>query len=259
MPHGWALITGASGGLGAEIAKIAAREGWNLVLAARSRDRLEALAADLAAAHGIEVVVDAVDLAQPGAAEALWDRAAEGREIDILVNNAGLGSRGPYATARTRESAILALNIVAFEALLSRAVPAMRARGKGRILNVASLAGFMPGPNGALYHASKAFALSLSEAIATELDDSGVSVTTLCPGTMQTGYAQAPDMPPTLLRKLFPVGRPENVAARGWAALLAGERTVVTGAHNRLFAQLPRLFSRRFLARLTAKMRQTAG
>jgi len=259
MPKGWALITGASGGLGAEIARVAAREGWNLVLAARGRDRLEALAQGLAAAHGIEAVVEVTDLERPGAAEALWDRASAGREIEILVNNAGMGSRGAYATARARETSIVALNVVAYEALLSRAVPEMRARGHGRILNVASLAGFMPGPNGAVYHASKAFALSLSEAIATELEGSGVTVTTLCPGTMATGYDAAADMPPTLLRRVFPIRRPETVAARGWAALMAGEGTIVTGAHNRLFAQLPRLFSRRFLARLTGRMRRTGG
>lgn len=254
MAGGWALITGASAGLGAEIARLAAREGWNLVLAARSADRLHALAAELAAAHGIEAVAQVTDLEAPGAAAALWEAANTGREIDILVNNAGLGARGPYGTARAREEAIVALNVVAYEAIFARAVADMRARGRGRILNVASLAGFMPGPNMAVYHASKAFALALSEAVASELEGSGVNVTTLCPGTMDTDYNRAPDMPPTLLRRVFPVGRPERVAALGWAALMAGKRLQVTGAHNHLFAQLPRLLPRRALAGLTGRM-----
>lgn len=254
MPRGWALITGASSGLGAEFARIAAREGWNLVLAARSTDALEALAAELAAAHGIEAVVETVDLTAPGAPAALWQAATTGRDIDILINNAGLGARGDFGTNRKREAAIVALNVAAYEALLVEAVPVMRARGHGRILNVASLAGFMPGPNMAVYHASKAFALALSEAIATELEGSGVSVTTLCPGTIDTNYAKGPDMPPTLLRKIFPIGRADAVAEAGWAALMTNRRIKVTGTHNVAFAQLPRILPRAVLARLTGRM-----
>jgi len=181
--------------------------------------------------------------------------SAAGIAVDLLINNAGFGIHGKFTEVPAdRHESLLQVNVASLTMICRLFGADMAQRNHGRILNVASLAGFMPGPNMAVYHASKAFALALSEAIALELEGSGVSVTTLCPGTMDTSYARAPDMPPTLLRRIFPIGRPDAIAIQAWSALMAGKGTVVTGAHNRLFAQLPRLFPRRWLARLTGKM-----
>lgn len=246
--RGWTLITGASEGLGREFAILAAAEGRDLILAARQGEKMERLADELRARHKIAVEVIATDLTDIEAVELLWRRASSRRRIDILVNNAGLGASGPFAAGDfAREDASIRVNILALTALMKRAVPHMMAAGGGRIMNVASVAAFMPGPNLAVYHATKAYVLSLSEAVAEELRGTEVTITALCPGATATQFARSAGMEKVRLFRAMPVASAKNVARSGWKAMLRGKRVHVTGLKNRLFAFLPRL-SPRFLA-----------
>lgn len=253
MGKGWVLVTGASEGLGRAFARLAAADGHPVILAARNEARLAALAAELSAAHGVETRVIRADLAEPGAAARLWAEAtAGGREIAVLVNNAGFGRHGSFgAGGAARESGSIAVNVTALTELMQAAAGHMRGRGEGRILNVASTAAFMPGPNMAVYHATKAYVLSLSLAVAEELRGTGVSVTALCPGATATRFFADAQMGETWLMRLTPVPGPVPVAAAGWRAMLAGRPVAVTGWNNRVFAFLTRLVPRPFAARLT--------
>ncbi|WP_299843216.1 SDR family oxidoreductase [uncultured Roseovarius sp.] len=250
--NGWTLITGASEGLGVEFARIAAREGRNLILTARSEDKLNALADELRDSAG-EVVVIPADLNQLSEADRLWQAASEARDIDILVNNAGLGSHGDFADGQnwTRELTSINVNITALSLLMKRAIPHMQGHGGGRIMNVASVAGFTPGPNMAVYHATKAYVLSLSEAVAEELRGGAVTVTAVCPGATATAFFDAADMHGIGLLKLRKPMTARGVAETGWAATLKSRRVVVTGLMNKLFALSPR-FSPRWLTTFVA-------
>ena len=251
MPN-WTLITGASEGLGAEFARIAAHEGRKLILTARSEDKLNALADELQDRAG-EITVIPADLDQLSEAERLWQSASEGRQIDILVNNAGLGSHGDFAEPGnwTREITSINVNITALSFLMKQAIPHMQANGGGRIMNVASVAGFTPGPNMAVYHATKAYVLSLTEAVAEELRGGIVTVTAVCPGATETAFFDAADMHGIGLLKLRKPMTARSVAETGWAATLKGRRVVVTGLMNKLFALSPR-FAPRWLTTFVA-------
>lgn len=252
----WTLITGASEGLGREFADLAAAEGRPVILSARQVDKLETLAADLRATHKVQAVVIAADLAEVGEAERLWAEASAGRVIDVLVNNAGLGRNGAFSdpTGWAREHASIAVNVMAATTLMKLAVAAMVERGEGRVLNVASAAGFMPGPHMAVYHATKAYLLSLSEAVATELAGTAVKVTVLCPGATQTNFFAADDAEKaTLLTRMFPLPSARSVAVKGWAAMKEGRRIRVTGLGNMIFTFAPRVLPRRFTAWVTGQ------
>lgn len=240
MSRHWTLITGASSGIGEAFARIAAKAGRNLIISARRRDRLEALAEELRAGAGVFVEVIEADLATQGAAEALWRAAtAEGRKVDFLINNAGLGRHGPFGFGTeadggwAREQASIEVNIVALTALMNAAVPAMKAEGGGRILNVASLAGMMPGPGMAVYHASKAYVVTLGRAVGEELRGSGVSVTTLCPGATESEFFDQADMRGARILKLGPVPTSESVAQAGYDGALARRAVVTPGVMNK--------------------------
>ena len=253
---GWVLITGASEGLGREFADLAAADGRSVILSARQVDKLEALATDLRACFKVEAVVIAADLSVAGEAERLWAEASTGRDIDVLVNNAGLGRNGEFAdlSGWARERASIEVNVTAATTLMKLAVAAMAERGEGRVLNVASAAGFLPGPHMAVYHATKAYFLSLSEAVAAELAGTGVKVTALCPGATQTNFFAADNAEKaTLLTRLFPLPSARSVAVKGWAAMKEGRRIRVTGLVNWLFTFSPRLFPRRFITWLTGQ------
>lgn len=248
---GWVLITGASEGLGREFARLAAAEGHMLVLSARRAALLDALAAELSAEFGVEALALPADLSQEGEAEKLWAGAtAGGREIAVLVNNAGLGAGGAFADPAewSREYDSVMVNVLSATVLMKAAAVEMAARGRGRILNVASAAGFMPGPGMAVYHATKAYLLSLSEAVGSELAGSGVTVTALCPGATRTGFFRAGGMEGQSLIQRLPMGRADRVAAAGWRAMKRGKRVAVPGIDNKIFAILPRLAPRRLVA-----------
>ena len=241
----WTLITGASEGLGAEFARIAAAEGRNLILTARSKDKLIDLAEDL---HGIAggIRVLPADLGDLSQVESLWQEASRDCHIDILVNNAGLAGHGTFGSVKgwPRDLSTIGVNMTALTYLMKMAIPHMQAQGGGRILNVASTAGFMPGPNLSVYHATKAYVLSLTEAVAEELRGSNTSVTALCPGATETAFFDAADMRGVGLLKL---GRPASavsVARAGWQAMKQGRRIRVTGAMNKMFAVAPRFAPR---------------
>src|SRR5258708_3236253 len=184
-----ALVTGASGGIGAALARELARHGYDLVLAARGVAAMEALAVELRQS-GTAATVIAADLSRPGPAASLADEiAGRGLAIDVLVNNAGLGAAGRFARCDpARIGDMLQVNIVALTELTRLLLPGMIARGHGRVLLVASVAGFQPGPYMAAYFASKAYVLSLGEALAYELRGTGISVTVLCPGATATDF-----------------------------------------------------------------------
>jgi short-subunit dehydrogenase len=190
-PSTAALVTGASSGIGVDLARDLAGRGHNVVLVARRADRLEALAVELREAHGVRAEALAADLIDPESVAGLPARVADlGLDIDILVNNAGYGSAGQFADLDGRsESEMVRLNCEAVVALSHAYTPAMIERGSGAILIVASSAGFQPIPGQATYGASKAFALSFAEALHTELSHLGVAVTALCPGPIDTEFA----------------------------------------------------------------------
>lgn len=253
MSARWTLITGASEGLGREFARIAAAEGRDLILVARQADKLNALAEELRERHKIAAEVMPTDLSDAAAVEALWRKAALRRRIDVLVNNAGLGYNGPFAGEDfAREMSSIAVNVTALTILMKRAVAHMRAQGGGRILNVSSTAGFMPGPNMAVYHATKAYVLSLSEAVAEELRGSDVSVTALCPGATATNFQADAKMENVFLVRAMPMPDAASVARAGWKAMKRGRRIRVTGLANKLFAFGPRLVPRALSARMAA-------
>jgi short-subunit dehydrogenase len=253
MAAKWTLITGASEGFGVEFARIAAAEGRDLILVARQAVKMERLAEELRARHKIAVEVWPADLREPDAVEALWRKAALRRHIEIVVNNAGLGANGPFAgQGFDREMASVMVNVTALTILTKRAVAHMLQQGGGRILNVGSTAGFMPGPNMAVYHATKAYVLALGEAVAEELRGTPVTVTTLCPGATATNFARDAGMEGIRLFTALRPARAAPVARAGWRAMKAGRRVKVTGLHNWLFSIGPRFVPRAVVPRIAA-------
>ncbi|MCY1127221.1 SDR family oxidoreductase [Frigidibacter sp. RF13] len=251
---GWTLITGASEGLGREFAIIAAAEGRDLILAARQEAKMEALAEELRAKHKIAIEVIPTDLADPDAVELLWRKASSRRRIDVLVNNAGLGYNGPFGGEDfIREEISILVNALAPTILMKYAIPHMQAAGGGRILNVASTAAFMPGPNMAVYHATKAYLLSLSEAVAEELRGGTVKISVLCPGPTATNFQKDAKMEEVTLFKRAPVQSARAVAKAGWRAMKRGKRVKVTGLSNKFFAFAPRFAPRWLTTRIAAK------
>ena len=244
-----ALITGASSGIGLELARVFAAHGADVVLVARQEDKLRALAAELQRAR-VRADVIAADLTAPGAAAALFASVQSlGLDVDVLVNNAGFGLYGPFVESPLEtDVSMIQLNVLAATELTRRFLPPMVARGHGRIVNVASTAAFFPGPLMAVYYATKAYLLSFSEAIANELQGTGVTVTAICPGATQSGFAAAARQEDSRLiagRKL-PSSR--EVAEEGYRGAMAGRTVVVTGMSNKLSVLVPRLLPRRVLA-----------
>jgi len=249
---GTALITGASSGLGAEYAKLFAADKHDLVLVARRRDRLEALASELRAAHSVRVLVAAADLAtSDGPRRVVEDAFAAGLQIDFLVNNAGFGASGAFADLDVaRELEMIQLNITSLVTLTRAFLPAMIGRRSGRILNIGSTAGFPPGPFMAVYYASKAFVNSFTEALWYELRGTGVSATVSCPGATATEFAGVAGNSRSLLFRLG-AADPKQVAAEGYKAMKKGKPMVIHGLKNKLTVQSLRV-SPRAVARAVA-------
>jgi short-subunit dehydrogenase len=249
---GTALITGASSGLGAEYAKLFAADKHDLVLVARRRDRLEALASELRGSHSVRVLVAAADLATPDGPRRVVEEASRaGLQIDFLVNNAGFGASGAFADLDVaRELEMIQLNITSLVTLTRAFLPAMIERRSGRILNIGSTAGFPPGPFMAVYYASKAFVNSFTEALWYELRGTGVSATVSCPGATATEFAGVAGNSRSLLFRLG-AADPKQVAAEGYKAMKKGKPMVIHGFKNKLTVQSLRV-SPRAVARAVA-------
>jgi uncharacterized protein len=246
------LITGASGGIGYELAKLFARDHHNLVLVARSADKLAQVAAQLEAS-GVSVKAIALDLTQVPAPKFLFDQLQrEGMIVDIVINNAGFGAFGDFATMP--EEQILGqiqLNITALTELTRLFLPPMISRRSGRIMNVASTAGFQPGPLMAVYYATKAYVISFSEAIANELRNSGVTVTCFCPGATDTGFAKRAGNDKTRVFKKFGAMDASKVALDGYRAVMEGRTLAISGTQNWLVAQSTRFAPRRLVTAMS--------
>lgn len=251
-----ALITGASSGIGLELARIMARNGHPLVLAARGVVELEKAADELRNRHGATVHVVASDLSRPEAPQALFDEVTRlGLDIGVLVNNAGYSTYGPFAEiAPTADLNMLALNVVALTHLTRLFLPGMVARRGGRVLNVASTAAFQPGPYMACYYASKAYVLSFSEAIGEELVGSGVTVTALCPGPTATNFASRAGVEGSRLFSGRPTMEARQVAEMGYNATMLGRPVVVPGAMNALMAYSVRFAPRWLVMRIVRSL-----
>lgn len=245
----WALITGASAGLGAEFARQLAARGMSLVLSARRTDRLDALGAQLRKDHGVAVRIEPADLAAEGEPLRLWRAAAAGPPIDLLVNNAGFGAQGRFdQVAAERHSAMVQVNCTALLELAHAALVDMRARGEGGIINVASIAAFQPVPQLATYAATKAFVLSLSEALWAESRGAGVRVVALCPGRTPTEFQQVAGSGDP--RGSWGVRSPEEVVSAGLRGLEKGSISVVPGFENQVKTLAGRLAPRALLTRM---------
>jgi short-subunit dehydrogenase len=242
-----ALVTGASGGIGEAVARELAGRGHDLVLVARRERELQDLAQHLAAAHGVAAEVIPFDLAQPMAGAELA-HVQRGRRIDVLVNSAGFADFKEFTAADLAKlRSMINVNVGALTELTHELLPGMIEQGSGRVLNVASTAAFMPGPVMAVYYATKAYVLSLSEAVAREVHGTGVTVTALCPGPTRTGFQARAAMESSKLvkgRSLMDAG---TVARLGVDGLLAGRPVVVPGWNNKLQAVFPRFTPRRLV------------
>jgi uncharacterized protein len=251
-----ALITGASFGIGLELARIFAREGHNLVLVARNADKLRQLASELEKAHGTRSLILATDLTEPGAPAYLIDQTTRADiQVDVLVNNAGFGQYGLFAENDLEECLRqIQLNVTALTHLTRLYLPAMIERESGRILNVASTAAFQPGPLMAVYFATKAYVLHLSEALSNELKGTGVTVTCLCPGATATEFHKRAKATGQRMLKFGSMDA-RTVAEDGYRALMAGKPVVISGFKNWLVAQSVR-FSPRSLVAAIARATQ---
>jgi uncharacterized protein len=252
-----ALITGASGGIGEELARAFAAGGYDLILVARSGGKLEELAGELRTRHGIAARVLAKDLARPASLDEIFaELQGQGLAVDVLVNNAGFATFGPFAeTDLAQELEELQLNVVTLTHLTKRFLPGMLARRRGGVLNVASTAGFQPGPLMAVYYATKAYVLSFSEALAEELRGTGVTVTVLCPGPTRTGFSARAAMEDSgLFSGLLKVMDAAAVGRAGYEGFRSGKRIVVPGLLNKLGAQSLRLTPRALATRVVKGM-----
>jgi short-subunit dehydrogenase len=253
-----ALVTGASVGIGRDLAVVLAENKHDLVITARNQQQLESLAAELREKFGVRVEVIVMDLAKPQAAGELFEEVQRrGIAIDILINNAGFGGHGRFDGENVDEIlGMLQVNIVALTHLTRLFLPGMVERKSGRIMNLASVASFTPGPMMAVYFATKAFVLSLSEAIAAELKRTGVTVTAVCPGPTKTEFGKRAGITSaTSFHDLFTM-QSMPVARIGYRAMMRGQRVVVTGVQNKLTTGLVKFLPRRMVTATVKKMNE---
>jgi short-subunit dehydrogenase len=251
-----ALITGASTGIGVELARLAARD-FDLIITARDKAKLEQVAGQLEDQHGNRVHVVPADLAHAEAPARLFAEIGQrGLRVNALINNAGFGAYGAFADADTQtQLEMIQLNVAAVTHLTKLALPGMLERRRGRIMNVASTAGFQPGPLMAVYYATKAYVISFSEAIANELKGSGVTVTCLCPGATETEFARRADMGESRLFKLGAM-KSADVARAGYEGMLRGKTLVIPGLKNRVLAQSVRFTPRKIVTAIARRLQE---
>ena len=252
-----ALITGASSGIGLELAKLFAKDGWQLVLAARGKKELQAAAQELEKNYGASTLIIAKDLSNASAPQQIFDELKKKKiTVDALVNNAGFATYGKFSKVPLQKQLdMLQVNVNSLVALTSLFLPQMLERKSGRILNLASTAAFQPGPLMAAYYASKAFVLSFSQALAEELEGSGVTVTALCPGPTWTNFQKTAGM---LNSKILGgnVMSAQKVAQAGFAGAMDGKRVVIPGFQNKLGAKIVKLIPAKLLTHLIRKIQE---
>ncbi|GAB4344676.1 MAG: SDR family oxidoreductase [Flammeovirgaceae bacterium] len=253
-----ALVTGASMGIGYELAKEFAAAKYDLVLVARSVSKLNEIALELTNKYQIKVTVIGSDLSEKNAALKVYNELkTKGIEIDFLVNNAGFGNFGFFKdTDWAKEEMMINLNITALTQFCKLYVPDMVKRGKGKILNVASMAAFQPGPLQAVYFATKAYVLYLSEAIANELESTGVTVTALCPNATESNFASVANAigKGTFKKKKLPTD--QEVAKYGFKAMMEGKVVAIPGIQNYLLAQTSRFVPRKMATKIMRKLQE---
>jgi short-subunit dehydrogenase len=242
----YSLITGASGGIGFELAVIMALKGHNLVLIARSEEKLNNIARQLIKNHGIDAISIPADLSVPADRDKLISEIRkQNLHIENLINNAGFGDLGAFETSDWKKNEeMIQLNITALTHLTREFLPDMRKAKSGRIMNVASIAGFMPGPLMSVYYASKAYVLSFGEALAGELAGSGVKITTLCPGPVETGFQKKAEFKNPALMRMIKSATALEIANYGYNSMMSGKRLAIHGWMNRFM-----VFSIRFTPR----------
>jgi hypothetical protein len=251
-----ALITGASSGIGYELAKVFAKNNTNLVLVARSEKKLQEIAQELTKTHGISVEVLAKDVSVLASTQEIYSILKQkGIAVDYLVNNAGFGDFGFFTETKwEKELEMINLNMTSLTSLTKLFVSDMVARKQGKILNVASTASFQPGPLMAVYYATKAYVLSFSEAIANELSGTGVTVTALCPGPTESGFQNAAAMNDSKLVKGKKLPTSQDVAEYGYKAMMSGKVVAVHGLMNKVMAQSVRYTPRAVVRSLVRAM-----
>jgi uncharacterized protein len=255
-PGKTALVTGASLGIGRDLAELFARDGHHLILVARNEEKLQELAAKLRGQYGVNVEIIAQDLSVPDASLRVFEQL-QSRTIEYLVNNAGFGTHGPFVESDIPgQLGMLQVNIVALTHLTRLFLPDMLKRRSGRIMNLASVTAFLPGPLMAVYYATKAYVLSFSEALASELAGSGVTVTAVCPGPTKTGFQDRAGISSS---PLFQKNVMDSMTASriGYDAMMRGKRTVVTGFSNKLSAFGTRFLPLRVTAAIAKKLNES--
>lgn len=251
-----ALITGASSGIGMELATVFAKQKENLVLVARNAAKLEEMAKELTSKYGIKVSVLAIDLSELNSAQKVFDYCQKNNlPIDYLINNAGFGDFGLFAESKwEKQLQMINLNITTLTHLTHLFLPTMIKNKYGKIMNVASTAAFQPGPTMSVYYATKAFVLHFSEAIANELEGSGVTVTALCPGATESGFQSAAAMEESKLVKGKKLPTSLEVAEYGYKAMMKGEKVAIHGMMNYLMANSVRFSPRAMVLKMVRMM-----
>lgn len=255
-----ALITGASGGIGMELAKIHASKRGNLVLVARNKTKLDKLKSELVEKYKISVSVIVMDLAMEGSAQKIYDQTTQDKiQIDCLINNAGFGDFGFFSQSDTeKELNMINLNITTLTLLTKFYLKDMLDRKGGRIMNVASIAAFQPGPKMSVYSATKAYVLSFSQAVGNEVCHQGVTITTLCPGPTKSGFQTAASMQNSKMFNNNKLPSSKEVAEYGYEAMMKGKSVAIPGFINNIMADVVSFIPREWVLKIVRKIQDTA-
>lgn len=252
----FALITGATGGIGAETAELMASKKHDLILTARSEENLKLFACRLEETYKITAIIFQADLTAKKERDRLISFIRDNNfQIEFLINNAGFGDYGVFSTSkRSLNEKMIQVNITALTHFTREFLPDMLRRGHGRIMNVASMAGFMPGPVMSVYYASKAYVQSFSQAVAEEVRGSGVTVTALCPGPVSTDFLTKSSYEKAFIMKLLKPANPKDIARFGYKAMMKGKTMAIPGAVNRFLLLAVRLAPRRLIVSMLNKL-----
>lgn len=255
-----ALITGASSGIGLELARVHASKGGDLVLVARNKARLDELKTELEKTYKVKVFTIGKDLSAPDSAQDVYNQITKNNiQVDYLINNAGFGDFGMFADSDwNKELQMINLNITTLTQFTKLYIKDMVSRGSGKVMNIASTAAFQSGPTMAVYYATKAYVLSFSEAINNEVSNKGVTVTTLCPGPTESGFQSAAAMEESALVKGKKLPTSKQVADYGYKSMINGKTVAIHGLMNYLMANSVRFFPRSIVVKITRMIQDKA-